>query len=299
MGGTFCAPEDRCCGGCDSDHKEILRNNEAEMMTDRELTMIKPDTEAETKTGSDKLFDLTELPPQIVTSITHEGPVNTMGSPHTKKYATMLCHHLEEAKREGRHLKSELGFLLGDPGRIALDSNYDLENLGQLAQLVMESEVLVVLQTKTLLHCPWCLVELASAMKNDIPLVCIEVVGPASCDFVWGFEYLANLDTVLQKENPNVLELLKSHGVDIEDLCYRLSYAIVQTLTIKLELTPHESNGGTNEALMDIMEALRLAEAPSARLFVSKEEWRAQRGKSNVILATDDASTTDVVWEEA
>ena len=69
------------------------------------------------------------------------------------------------------------------PGSIFLDSD-KLQNLTVLLEEhVPASEVLVVLQTKGIFTRPWCLLEIITAIKQDVPIVTVAIQGqhPYAC----------------------------------------------------------------------------------------------------------------------
>ena len=83
--------------------------------------------------------------------------------------------------RRATYLKDKLTTLLSSP--VFLDSD-DLADLRNLLDAVAESDVLVLLQTTNLLTRPWCLLEIYTALRNDVPIVTVAVKGA----FVYSFE---------------------------------------------------------------------------------------------------------------
>jgi hypothetical protein len=97
------------------------------------------------------------------------------------RYAAFVSHYKAEAATEARHLKDKLTTMLSSP--VFLDSD-DLADLRNLLDAVAQSDVLVLLQTTNLLTRPWCLLEIYTALRNDVPIVTVAVKGA----FVYSFE---------------------------------------------------------------------------------------------------------------
>ena len=91
-----------------------------------------------------------------------------------KKYLCFISHHKAAAAMEARFIKGELERLLSTP--CFLDSD-DLRDLNQLLNYVVDSDVLVILQTKELFQRPWCLLECYTAIKEGIPIVALNCEG--------------------------------------------------------------------------------------------------------------------------
>lgn len=51
----------------------------------------------------------------------------------------------------------------------------DLADLRQLCDIVLASDALVLFLTRDLLTRPWCLIELYTAIKNNVPIVALKV----------------------------------------------------------------------------------------------------------------------------
>ena len=71
----------------------------------------------------------------------------------SKKYAAFLSHHKLACAMEARFLKTELERMLG--AEIFLDSD-DLKDLRKLGEHVVDSDVLILLQSSEVLLRPWC-----------------------------------------------------------------------------------------------------------------------------------------------
>ena len=71
---------------------------------------------------------------------------------------------VQEAAQEARYIKD------------FLDSD-DLADLRQLCDIVMECDVLILFLTRDLMTRPWCIIELYTAITNDVPIVALKVCG--------------------------------------------------------------------------------------------------------------------------
>ena len=82
--------------------------------------------------------------------------------------------------------------------KLFLDSD-NLENLKNLSNDVKKSKVLVALLSKGYLTRPYCLLELYTAITNDIPIVPVVIVG-GGYDFKNANKFLET-ETTLEKAN--------------------------------------------------------------------------------------------------
>ena len=103
---------------------------------------------------------------------------------------------------EARFIQTQLEARCGRS--VFLDSD-DLRDLRDLPTHVGSSDVLVVLQSKTLLRRPFCLLELHAAISRRVPIVAVCLAGPNGYDFDEGSEFMAHLDTRLEAEAAAVL----------------------------------------------------------------------------------------------
>ena len=84
------------------------------------------------------------------------------------EYAAFVSHMKAEASMEARFVQGELETAFGQ--RIFLDSD-DLRTLSDLTTHVRESDVLVLVQSKSVLTRPYCLLELLTACQHGVPIV--------------------------------------------------------------------------------------------------------------------------------
>lgn len=113
-----------------------------------------------------------------------------------KQFAAFISHAKAEAAMEARFVQSWLEDRLS--ARVFLDSD-NLRDLTQLERHVKESAVLVLIQSRSVLTRPWCVLELLTAIKYQVPIVglCLVGVGRAY-DFADAAHWLTNLDTELE-----------------------------------------------------------------------------------------------------
>ena len=84
----------------------------------------------------------------------------------TKTYAVFISHYKAEAAMEARHLHEKLE---GALGRHCFIDSDDLHDLRKLREAVRDSDCLLLLQSARVLERPWCLVELLTAIDNNVP----------------------------------------------------------------------------------------------------------------------------------
>jgi hypothetical protein len=93
-------------------------------------------------------------------------------------------------------------------------------NLKDLPKEVMQSKCLLVLQTKDVLTRPFCLIEIYTAIKNNIPIVPVELIG-LGYDHAETINLVENTDSFeekLEKRNPGAGKTLEGQGIDLKDL---------------------------------------------------------------------------------
>ena len=83
--------------------------------------------------------------------------------------------------------------------RVFLDSD-DLMDLRLLTQAVAQSDVLILLQTAHVLERPYCLIELATAIHHNVPIVGVSLTsGPFPYRFAEAASFLKSLDTLFRR----------------------------------------------------------------------------------------------------
>ena len=174
---------------------------------------------------------------------------------------------------EARFLQVELQRLMGEEtSRLFLDSD-DLRDLTLLGQHVRMSKCLLLVQTPEVLQRPYCLIELATAIDSQVPIIGI-TVGKAY-DFSAATKMLTHLDTMLEQVNPGAEAILAANGIaDLPALAHKLATTIPNIISI--EFNSSASRNIINATLSDIRDAM--ASAEPAILPLTKDEFLATRG---------------------
>ena len=200
-----------------------------------------------------------------------------------KKYAAFISHHKLACAMEARFLKAELERALG--AEIFLDSD-DLKDLRQLGQHVVDSDVLVLLQSSEVLRRPWCLVELHTAIDAGVPILAVTVASKGY-DFAQAGQLMLHLDSMLEAANPGASKVLAEAGVDIKGAAWKLSSTIPNVISVPFN--PSASQNAIAASVLDLIEGMRVA--TSVPLEKTLDEWSAARGASPVSAAQHGAST--------
>lgn len=132
----------------------------------------------------------------------------------SKKYAAFLSHFKNEAAAEARILKSELvRTLRAREDQIFLDSD-NLSDLRELLNCVAESDALILIYTNSVLTRPWCLLELVTAVQNNVPIITVRAANVFAGDVNDIDGILSNLPAYLAEKNPMAEETLRAFGHD-------------------------------------------------------------------------------------
>ena len=153
----------------------------------------------------------------------------------------------------------------------------NLNDLRLLLEHVKDTDVLVLLQTKGVLTRPWVILELYTAITNDVPIVALNVQNASPYDYGNAMEFLLHFDEEIDIANPGAAELLIENGVDPEDVAYLLSDALPNI--ISTDFNPNGSSRQIRASLEDLADQMRQA-TPLAPT-VSKEEWLEKRKASS------------------
>ena len=89
----------------------------------------------------------------------------------SKRFAAFLSHHKKDSAMEARWVKQNVEPIL-DGREVFLDSD-ELQDLTKLLNYVMDSEVLVLLQTSDIIARPWMILEVHTAVTHNVPIVAI------------------------------------------------------------------------------------------------------------------------------
>jgi Ca2+-binding EF-hand superfamily protein len=137
-----------------------------------------------------------------------------MGWSVSKKYAAFLSHFKNEAAAEARILKSDLvRTLRAREDQIFLDSD-NLSDLRELLNCVVESDALILIYTNSVLTRPWCLLELVTAVQNNVPIITVRAANVFAGDVNDIDGILSNLPAYLAEKNPMAEETLRAFGHD-------------------------------------------------------------------------------------
>ena len=92
-------------------------------------------------------------------------------------------------------------------------------------------------------HAPLCPV--VTAITNDVPVVCLNVLGPNRYDYGEAATFMTHLDTELDRANPGASKLLQDHGVDIVHAAYLLANTIPNCISVSFDPHGSRSVGGS------------------------------------------------------
>lgn len=154
----------------------------------------------------------------------------------------------------------------------------DLLDLRLLLDHVKNTDVLVLLQSKGVLTRPWVILELYTAITNNVPVVALNVNNSYAYDYARALAFLNQFDQEIDIANPGAAELLIENGVDPVDVAFRLSDALPSI--ISTDFNPNGSARQIQASLEDLVDQMRLA-TPLAPT-MSKEDWLQKRTNSRL-----------------
>ena len=180
--------------------------------------------------------------------------------------ADLLVHVFAEAAADARQIKDKLCEKLGAP--VFIDSD-DLMDLRQLQLQVTQSDVLVLFQTRNLLTRPWCLVEIFTALKNEVPIVAVCVAGAFPYDFADAQKFLDNFEVELEARNPGAGEVVRQCGIELGEMAELLRESVPFIISKRWE--PGASQAVLDAQLEDIVQAMESAKQqhPTTNLLAS------------------------------
>ena len=195
-----------------------------------------------------------------------------------KAFAAFLSHYKLECGTEARLVQLQLKPIIeknpfeASSHEVFLDSD-DLSDLRNLLQHVMQTKVLVLLQTKSVLARPWVIIELFTAITHDVPIVALNVQNANPYNYGDAENFLMHFDEEIDIANPGAAQLLIDMGIDPVDVAWRLSDCLPNI--ISTDFNPNASEKVLQASLEDLVTAMRkaLPIAPS----MSKEEWLEKR----------------------
>ena len=197
----------------------------------------------------------------------------------SKKYAAFLSHFKNEAAAEARILKSELvRTLRAREDQIFLDSD-NLSDLRELLNCVVESDALILIYTNSVLTRPWCLLELVTAVQNNVPIITVRAANVFAGDVNDIDGILSNLPAYLAEKNPMAEETLRAFGHDAMSVGNDLRSAFQleaeqssQAGTISFD--PHQSAAMLQNQVGQIATALVRRACPENRSLLADIESR-------------------------
>ena len=184
-------------------------------------------------------------------------------------FACFLSHYKVEAATEARWLQQELE--AATARRCFLDSD-DLKDLSRLRDHVRESACVLMVQTRSILTRPYCVVELVTAIDAGVPIVGVSVAsGAFAYDFAEMKRFMTHLDHFLGADARAALAAL---GVDAVDAAYKLSNCVPNVISVPLNM--NESRTVLSARVADIVSAMDGKTARAA--LPDKDAWLASRG---------------------
>lgn len=187
------------------------------------------------------------------------------------RYVCFVSHFKAEAGAEARFLHDSIETVLSS--KVYLDSS----KLADLRELfsggVQQSQVLVLLLTKEVLHRAWCLLEVREAIVNKKPLILLQVQGK---DFLFADArtFLANLEAHLSSDVIQMLNEYLGEGESVKDLAKTLLDAINAGEPNALQLN---LNGTENQIRAQIKDLVEQFGANTSQ----KPQWALPKQKSS------------------
>lgn len=158
-----------------------------------------------------------------------------------KTYAAFLSHFKNEAAAEARVLKSELvRGLRTREDQIFLDAD-NLTDLRELLNCVKTSDALILMYTNAILSRPWCLLEVATAVENDVPIIVMRVANAFAGNIDEIPTILDDLSGYLAKTNPMAEETLRAFNYSANTLGPQIKSAIGLSKDDVISFDPHQS----------------------------------------------------------
>ena len=184
------------------------------------------------------------------------------------EHFVFLSHFKEEAGTEAALIQSALETKIHeDPEHPANDMVYpafldscNLVDLTKLRETVSKSHNLVLLLTPNVLYRPWCLVEIATALKANIPVVPVEIQRPGLKFSFPDEAFYSALSTgkILSKSGELILQ---DEGVDMDEL---VSFVRQIFTKIAVPFSPHKSPSIRQDELDDIIARCTMQGDPMA-----------------------------------
>ena len=123
---------------------------------------------------------------------------------------------------------------------------------------VLDSDVVVLLQSKDVLTRPWCLLELYAAATAGIPIVSLDCSGKGY-DFAAAEDHLLHLDTSILTSNPSAVEVLEANDAPVLRVAQVLWACIPNIISVPLNSSGSEN--AIRTAVADLIKAMQRAKA--------------------------------------
>eukprot|EP00405_Crypthecodinium_cohnii_P033893 CAMPEP_0206530510 /NCGR_PEP_ID=MMETSP0325_2-20121206/3220_1 /ASSEMBLY_ACC=CAM_ASM_000347 /TAXON_ID=2866 /ORGANISM="Crypthecodinium cohnii, Strain Seligo" /LENGTH=1136 /DNA_ID=CAMNT_0054026591 /DNA_START=88 /DNA_END=3499 /DNA_ORIENTATION=+ len=186
------------------------------------------------------------------------------------EHYVFLSHFKMEAGTEAALMRSEMETLFRERGDEALFEWFnspifldteDLSSLKDLEKRVRKTHNLVLLLSKGVLTRPWCVVELVTAVRNNVRIIPVRIDKPGSGwvdlekDF---YDKLVNR----QVFGEDAEAILRSHGISLQDVADAIQHALTN---IQLWYSPHKSEAVRKGEVKSVVSKLRPRDMRSAR----------------------------------
>jgi len=205
------------------------------------------------------------------------GVVEASSAPRGKKrWAAFISHYKVEAAMEARFLQTEIEALLGR--KCFLDSD-DLRDLRLLQQSVRNSDCLIVVQSKSILTRPYCLLEMVTAIEARVPIVGVSLAvgGHEMYKFELAPSFLTHLERTLEQANPGASGVLTRANVDLSYASRLLGSTIPEIISI--QFNPSASRNMLAASVADVVSAMETA---LPMRVPTPEEWERQQAVTPV-----------------
>ena len=137
----------------------------------------------------------------------------------------------------------------------------NLDSLRELTEQVLDSDVVVLLQSAEVLTQPRCLLELYAAVKAGIPIVSLVCSGKGY-DFMAAEDHLLHLDTSLPVSNPSAVGVLEASGAPVLRVAEALWTSLPNATSVQLNSKGSES--AIRAAVTVLIKAMQRAHATIA-----------------------------------
>ena len=207
------------------------------------------------------------------TSMLARRPSQPSAGGEARQYRAFVSHMKAEAAMEARFVQSEIETI---SGRCCFLDSDDLKDLSQLTKHVRDSEVLVLVQTKSVLTRPWVLIELVTAVRAGIPIVGVSLDGRKDAEYSHDAarDLLLNLDERLESLTPGAAAALREQAVDPREAAWLLSSTLPQIISVALNVCA--SRRLLAATIDDLVDALDQAKPP-APVPATEAEWVEKR----------------------